>query len=133
MGLLDELAGAVLGSSGGKNPLMGSVLQMLTGAQGGAQGGGLAGLVKAFTDNGLGDIAGSWVGTGANLPVSAQQIQQALGGGQLERLAQQHGIQPEAAASQLAQMLPGIVDKLTPGGKIPDAQSLQGLLKGLLG
>lgn len=92
MGLLDELAGAVLSSSGGKSPLMGSVLQMLTGAQGGDQ-----------------------------------------GGGQLERLAQQHGNQPEAAASQLAQTLPGIVDKLTPGGKIPDAQSLQGLLKGLLG
>ncbi len=127
MGLLEQIAGAVLGRSGEKSPLAGSVLQML----GGAQGGGLADLVKSFTNSGLGDIVGSWVGTGANLPVSAQQIQQAFGTEQLRRLGEQHGLRPDAVASQLAQLLPGLVDKLTPGGKLPDAQTLQALLKSL--
>jgi uncharacterized protein YidB (DUF937 family) len=96
------------------------------------QGGGLQALVKAFGDKGLGDIVGSWIGTGANLPVSSQQIQSALGP-QLQQLAAQHGLDVTAVAQQLSQHLPGIVDKLTPGGKVPDAASLSGLLKGLLG
>lgn len=125
MGLLDDVLGAITGGRG-QNAMLGSVLQMLGGSQG------LAGLVKAFGDKGLGDIVGSWVSTGANLPISAQQIQQVLGNDQVRQLAQQHGLAPDALASQLAQVLPGFVDKLTPGGQLPDAQGLEGLLKGLL-
>jgi uncharacterized protein YidB (DUF937 family) len=105
-----------------------SVIGMLTSGQGG----GLQAIVKAFGDKGLGDVVGSWVGTGANLPVSAQQVQSAMGP-QLQQLASQHGLDVNAIAQQLSQHLPGIMDKLTPGGQIPDASSLQGMLKGLLG
>jgi uncharacterized protein YidB (DUF937 family) len=126
MGLLDDVMG-MLGGSKGQSPLLGSVLQMLGGTQGG-----LDGLVKAFSEKGLGDVVGSWVGTGANLPVSPQQIQQVLGKDRVQQLAQQHGIDASAVVAQLAQALPGLVDKLTPGGQLPDAGALQGLLKGLL-
>ena len=126
MGLLDDVMGMLAGGKG-QNQLLGSLLQMLGGTQGG-----LAGLVKAFSDKGLGDVVGSWVGTGANLPVSPDQIQQALGKDRVQQLAQQQGLAPDALVSQLAQVLPGFVDKLTPGGQIPDAQGLEGLLKGLL-
>jgi len=133
MGLLDQILGA---AGGGQNAaVLQSVIGMLTSGQGGqagqaAQGGGLQGIVNALHNKGLGDIVNSWVGTGANLPVSAQQIQQALGP-QLQQIAAQHGIDLNTVAQQVAQHLPGIVDKLTPGGKVPDAAALQNLLKGL--
>jgi uncharacterized protein YidB (DUF937 family) len=127
MGLLDQILGA---AGGGKNAaVLQSVVGMLTGGQGG-QGGGLQGIVNTLSNKGLGDIVNSWVGTGANLPVTAQQIQQALGP-QIQAIAAQHGIDVGTVAQQVAQHLPGLIDKLTPGGKIPDAQALQGLLKGL--
>jgi len=130
MGLLDQILGS---AGGGKNAaVLQSVIGMLTSSQGGpgGQGGGLQAIVNAFNNKGLGDIVNSWVGTGGNLPVSAQQIQQALGP-QLQQIAAQHGIDVAAVAQQLSQHLPGLVDKLTPGGKLPDAASLQSLLKGL--
>jgi len=133
MGLLDQILGA---AGGGQNAaVLQSVIGMLTSGQGGqagqgGQGGGLQGIVNALHNKGLGDIVNSWVGTGANLPVSAQQIQQALGP-QLQQIAAQHGIDLNTVAQQVAQHLPGIVDKLTPGGKVPDAAALQNLLKGL--
>ena len=126
MGFLDQIVGAA--GAGGQSGVLQSVMGMLTDNQGG----GLQALVKAFGDKGLGDIVNSWVGTGANLPVSAQQIQSALGP-QLNQLAAQHGLDVASVAQQLSQHLPGIVDKLTPGGQIPDAGGLEGLLKGLLG
>lgn len=64
--------------------------------------------------------------------MSAEQVQRALGP-QIAQIAAQHGVDVASVAQQLAQHLPGMVDKLTPGGKIPDAGSLQGLLKGLMG
>jgi uncharacterized protein YidB (DUF937 family) len=129
MGLLDELMGKVAGAgqAGATSGLLTSLLGSFAGE------GGLAGLVKTFTDKGLGDVVSSWVSTGGNLPVSSQQIQQVLGSQRIQQLAKEHGIAPEAVGDALSQALPGLVDKLTPGGKLPDASSLQGLLKGLLG
>ncbi|MEK6634508.1 MAG: YidB family protein, partial [Nitrospirota bacterium] len=90
--------------------------------------GGLAGLVQTFQKNGLGDIVNSWVSTGKNLPVTPQQIQQGLGGDLLSQLATKAGISTEAAGTQLAGLLPDLVDKLTPTGKI-EADGLDQLLK----
>ncbi|HNA49079.1 MAG TPA: YidB family protein, partial [Nitrospira sp.] len=98
--------------------------------------GGLGGLIQAFQKNGLGDIVNSWVGTGKNLPISPEQIHQGLGGDLLKQLASQAGLSTEAAGGQLANLLPGLIDKLTPGGKIPDSTLIeQGLtlLRGKLG
>ncbi len=136
MGLLDELqknlAGAATGGTqtgGGQGALLQTVLQLL-------QGGGLQQLVSSFQQKGLGDLIGSWVSTGPNRPISPDQVEQALGPDKLGQLAQQTGIDTGALASQLSNLLPGLVDKLTPDGKVPEGGALQeklgGLLKGFL-
>lgn len=128
MSLMDQLGQAVGGMLGGnsvQNPLM----QALTGLLGqNSSVGGLAGLVQTFQKNGLGEIVNSWVSTGKNLPVTPQQIQQGLGGDLLKQLATKAGISTEAAGAQLAGLLPDLVDKLTPTGKI-EAGGLDQLLK----
>lgn len=130
MGLLDSVLGAVMGGSQGQGgaqaALVNAVIQMISNKAGGA--GGLGGLVGALTQGGLGDIAKSWVGTGQNLPVSPEQLQSALGGGLLAQLAQQAGMSQGDASSQLSQILPGLVDKLTPDGQIPQQDTLEKLL-----
>lgn len=128
MSLMDQLGqavGGMLGGSSNQNPLM----QALTGLLGqNSSVGGLAGLVQTFQKNGLGEIVNSWVSTGKNLPVTPQQIQQGLGGDLLKQLATKAGISTEAAGTQLAGLLPDLVDKLTPTGKI-EAGGLDQLLK----
>ena len=136
MGLFDQLgqaAAGMLGQTEGNNPLM----QALVGLLGqNSYVGGLSGLIQAFQKNGLSDIVNSWVGTGKNLPISPEQIQQGLGGDLLKQLAAQAGLSTEAAGGQLASLLPGLIDKLTPGGKVPDSQLIEqglALLRGKLG
>lgn len=128
MSLMDQFGqavGGMLSGSSSPNPLM----QALTGLLGqNSSVGGLAGLVQTFQKNGLGEIVNSWVGTGKNLPVTPQQIQQGLGGDLLKQLATKAGISTEAAGVQLAGLLPELVDKLTPTGKI-EADGLDQLLK----
>jgi uncharacterized protein YidB (DUF937 family) len=98
--------------------------------------GGIGGLAAAFQQNGLGHLVTSWIGTGANLPVSAEQIQQVLGNDQVQEIAQKAGIAPEAASAHIAEVLPDIVDKLTPAGAVPEGSDLMStgmsLLQGLL-
>jgi uncharacterized protein YidB (DUF937 family) len=117
MGLLDSLVGALAGGGSGSGNLAGSVLSMLGN-------GGLQNIEKAFQQGGLGEIVKSWISTGQNLPVSAQQLQQVLGP-QIGQLAQQHGLSTDAVTSQLSQLLPGLVDKLTPQGQVPHAAGLE--------
>ena len=83
------------------------------------QPGGLSGLVQQFHDKGLGGLVSSWVSTGQNLPISADQIQHVLGSDQVKELAAKAGISPDAAGSHLAQLLPMLIDKLTPNGQVP--------------
>lgn len=128
MGIMDQLgkaAGGMMGGQSGQNPL----LQALTSLLGqNSSIGGLAGLVQAFQKNGLGEIVNSWVSTGQNLPVTPSQIQQGLGSDVLKQLAGKAGLSPDAASSQLSGILPNLVDKLTPNGKI-EAGGLDQLLK----
>lgn len=115
MGLLDSLAGSLLGgNAGASSGLAKSVLEMI----GSGQEGGLNGLVQAFQQNGLGKLVESWIGTGQNLPVSPSQVQQALGP-KVQELAQQHGMSTDAVSQALSQLLPGLVDHLTPNGQLP--------------
>lgn len=136
MGLFDQLGQAatgMLGQTGNNNPLLQAVIGLL--AQN-SSAGGLAGLVEAFRKNGLGDIVNSWVGTGQNLPISPEQIRQGLGSDLLTHLASQAGLSTEAVGGQLASLLPGLIDKLTPGGKVPDTHLIEqglALLRGKLG
>jgi uncharacterized protein YidB (DUF937 family) len=132
MSFLEDMAGKELGSmlSSSSNPLAAAVMQMISN-----QPGGLSGLVQQFHDKGLGGLVSSWVSTGQNLPISADQIQHVLGSEQVKELAAKAGISTDAAGSTLAQLLPALVDKLTPNGQIPETSSLLesglGMLKNL--
>lgn len=126
MGLLDSVMGALSGKGSG-NPLMDAVLSMVNNPQTG----GLEGLLAKFQQNGLGHVSDSWVSTGKNLPISADQITSALGSEQLGSLAQGLGLSQGDLSAKLSQLLPEVVDKLTPGGQVPDANSLGDLLGSL--
>jgi uncharacterized protein YidB (DUF937 family) len=120
MSFLEDMAGKeltrMMGSS--SNPLVSTVMQMINN-----QPGGLSGLVQQFHDKGLGGLVSSWVSTGQNLPISADQLQHVLGSEQVKELAARAGISPEAASSHLTQLLPMLIDKLTPNGQLPDASA----------
>ena len=123
MGLLDSVVGMVTGQSdpmgqGGGNQaaLIAAVVSMLN-ANG--SGGGLNDLIARFEQGGLGSVIGSWVSTGHNLPISAEQLQSVLGSGQLGQIAEQLGLSHGEAAAQLSQVLPQVVDHLTPNGQLP--------------
>lgn len=92
--------------------------------------GGLSGLVQQLQQGGLGSQVSSWVGNGQNLPVSADQIQSALGSGTVQALAGKLGISPDQVSSGLSQVLPKLVDHLTPNGEVPGTGSSAG---GVLG
>lgn len=129
MGLLDDIAGAVTG--GGEKSGNQGLMDAIGGLLGG--GGGLQSVVENFTKNGLGDTVASWIGTGSNLPISAEQIQSVLGSEQVKAIAGKVGISTDEASSGLASLLPGVIDKLTPDGKIPESGSIEGALGGILG
>lgn len=128
MGLMDQMGqvvGGLLSGQGGQNPLLQAITSLLGNN---SNLGGLAGLVQAFQKNGLGEIVNSWVSTGQNMPVSPQQIEQGLGSDLLKQLASTAGLSPQDTSSQLSNLLPNLVDKLTPNGKI-EAAPLEQLLK----
>nr|WP_256435910.1 YidB family protein [Dechloromonas sp. TW-R-39-2] len=133
MGLFDQVVGALAGGqSGGNAALLETVMQVINNPQTG----GLAGLVQSFQQGGLGEIVNSWVSTGANLPISAEQIQSVLGGASLQDMAAKLGIGQQQASGSLAELLPQVIDQLTPNGQLPQggdlmAQGLE-LLKGKL-
>jgi len=119
MSLLD-LAGQLLGganSSSGQN-LLTEVMGLVDNHPGG-----LAGLVQSFQQGGLNDAVSSWVGTGANLPVSSEQIGKVLGNEQVQLLASKLGISSSDVSSHLAQLLPAIIDHLTPDGQVGESVS----------
>jgi len=115
---LDALAGSLgAGSQVRGNDLLGAVMSMVQ------QNGGLPGIVNMLRNSGLGQQADSWVGTGTNAGVSAEQITQAFGGSGLGNLASQLGTSQGQAGSILSQILPELVNQLTPNGQIPENHS----------
>lgn len=130
MGLLDGLAGQVLGQAmGGQqggNALLAIVTQLIQ------ENGGLGGLLQKFEQAGLGEHVASWVGTGSNMPIDANQIVSALGSGVLENLAAKFGMPADQVSGTLATALPQAVDRLTPSGQITDeSHSLDSLASAL--
>lgn len=131
MGLLD-LAGQFLGGNPGGGDTKGQLLNAVIGLIQN-QPGGLQGLLGKFQESGMGEQVASWVGRGENMPIGADQLQQALGSEQVEAIAQQAGIPAEHASGGLAALLPDIVNHLTPEGQMPQGNDLQQGLGGLLG
>jgi uncharacterized protein YidB (DUF937 family) len=118
MGLLDDVEGKALSSMLGSSssPLASGLMQMINN-----QPGGLQGLIQSFHDKGMGSLVQSWVGSGQNLPISADQISHVLGSDQVKQLAAQAGISPDAAGSTLAKLLPMLIDHATPNGQVPSS------------
>jgi len=91
--------------------------------------GGLGGLVNKLQQGGLGDVVNSWVGSGQNQPVSPGQLGSALGPSIMKTVSQLTGISEDDLAKQLSQVLPGLVDKLTPNGKLPTVAELSKMME----
>ncbi len=106
MGLFDGLLGGVVGAE------MVTVVNGLIEKHGGIQG-----VISQLEQEGLGGTVRSWLGTGANLPISPDQIHQAFGADTIKQLAARAGMTPEDLAAKLSQILPKAIDKLTPGGE----------------
>ena len=124
LALLALLAsGALFGRSGATSPAS-APMQPKADEGGGGLLGGLGGLLDKLQKGGLGDAANSWVGTGQNKPVSPGQLGPALGPDIIKTLAQRSGLSEEEITKQLSHILPGVVDKLTPQGRLPTMAEL---------
>src|SRR5512145_180466 len=132
MGLFDALTsqGGSLVALAAKNPqLLSAALAMLNPKDVSVGGsGGLGSIVEAFGRNGLGDVVSSWIGTGANRPVDAGALSSVLGEDVLARFAQKAGLPADEASVALSQLLPMLVDHLTPQGRVPDERGLDSAL-----
>jgi uncharacterized protein YidB (DUF937 family) len=84
--------------------------------------GGLGALLARLNEAGLGEQVASWIGKGQNLPVSAEQISQAFGGAGLGDMAALLGMSGDQLAGKVAELLPQVVDGLTPDGQLPSAE-----------
>ena len=131
MGVLDQFGGAVGSVLGqGKNAGVSAVLlQQLIAML--SKPGALANLTNAFQSAGLGNILQSWIGTGQNLPISADQVGKVLGSGTIADLAKKAGIGESETTSALAGLLPQVIDKVSPGGNVPAQNDLGGALASL--
>ena len=118
MGLLDSMlggvAGQLLGGAGGgqNNPVLSAVMMLLQ------QNGGLGNVIAQFEQHGLGAHAASWVGTGANQSISGDQLAQVFGSGAIGQIAAQLGMDHGQASGALAQLLPEVINQLTPQGQV---------------
>ena len=132
MGLLDDVMGmaGMAGNAGAQSQHAGA-MGMLLNYINSPQVGGISGLQQMFEQKGLGGVVASWIGTGPNLPISADQLQDVLHSDALQNIAAKTGMDPAQLASALSQMLPHVVDKLTPNGQVPDAGALSQMMKGL--
>ena len=118
-----------------KNPqVIASVIAMLNPKDPSVGGsGGLADMVSAFNRGGLGDVMASWVGGGPNKPVDPGALSNILGSDAIGQFARQAGIGHGDASSVLAQILPEVVNHMTPQGKVPQGDDLEGAIGSLLG
>ena len=123
MGLFDKIVSIVGDNMSGSEENKGLLEQALNLINNPAIGG-LPGLVNKFQNGGLGDIISSWVGTGANQPISADQIINALGADKIHEIADKLGVGDNQVSDGLASVLPQIIDKLTPNGKVPEGDVL---------
>lgn len=153
MGLLDGIVGNVMGSMLGGNPEQNPLGRILGGLQGGSAGqgrsllqlvlslmrqnGGLDGVLNQFRQRGMAQQADSWVSTGQNMDISPDQLQQVFGSSTIGNIAAQLGLSHEQAGSAMSQVLPELVNQLTPEGRVPEnhdeviSQGLDALSAGL--
>jgi uncharacterized protein YidB (DUF937 family) len=130
MDLLNTVKSMLGGKAQNQNEIISAIMNLI-----GGQSGGLNGLVNQFTSKGMGDVVSSWVSTGKNLPISADQIQKVLGDDTISEMTSKLGMNKNALTGQLSNLFPKVVDKLTPQGKVPEGDILsqsKELLGGIL-
>jgi len=130
MGFLDEITKAGSQLLGGGSP--GGLMEQVLGLINNPETGGLTGLIDTFKNKGLGEVVSSWVSTGENQPISGDQIASAFGNDTIEEIARKLGISGTDASNALSELLPQVIDKLTPEGAVPEGGLLEqglGILK----
>ena len=129
MGLLDSIGGML----GGEASHMSQLPAIMSWVE---QQGGIQGIIEKFHNGGLAEIIQSWIGQGANLPISAEQIVSVFGSPALQGLADKLGLGSSETSSLISEYLPKVIDKLSPEGEISEHQDLVSagmeLLKGKL-
>lgn len=135
MSLMDSLGKGMLGqlgnlAGGGQNA---NLIGAIAGLVGSRDIGGLSGLAQLFQQRGYGDTVNSWVSPGENQPISPQALQNVLGEERVQQVAERAGVSREEASRGLADLLPQLVDRLTPDGQMPDNNSSMDLLSQLAG
>lgn len=108
MGLFDGVLGGIVGA--GMVSVVGDILE---------KHGGVSGVVHQFQQQGFGDTVKSWVGTGPNMPITPDEMHQAIGPDLMNQLATKLGMTPQELAARLSTTLPTAIDKLTPAGVVP--------------
>jgi uncharacterized protein YidB (DUF937 family) len=127
MGILDGIKKAVgLGAPG-----RGGMADHLLGLINSPEIGGIDGLVEKFKKKGLGKVISSWIGTGKNLPITAEQISKVFGTAKITEIAGKLGVSAKDAAGQLASLLPRVIDGLTPDGAVPAAAAVASRFRSL--
>ncbi len=125
MGLFDAIVGQVgdmlSGAGGQQGGLMGALAALINNPETG----GIPGLIERFKEKGMGDIIASWIGTGEKLPISGEQVQSVFGSEQVQAIAQKLGMSSSETSDGLASLLPQVIDKLTPGGQVPEGGMLE--------
>src|SRR5690606_30309042 len=118
MNIMDSLK-SVFGGEGDKQGNLVSAVMDIIGSEGG-----LNGLISKFNSNGLGDVISSWIGTGNNIPVSPNQLEKVLDNNTINSVSSKFGIEKNDLLGSLSNLLPQVVDKLTPDGKMPEGDIL---------
>ncbi len=117
MSIFDAVKGMIGGAGGGDAGLVSHAMDLVNNPETG----GLQGLVQQFHEKGLGEAVNSWIGPGGNHPITADQIQQVLGQDRINAIASKFGMSADDASAKMAQLLPTIVDKLTPNGAVTNS------------
>jgi uncharacterized protein YidB (DUF937 family) len=125
-GLLGKLLGGGSSSNVDSEALINGLMGLLSPKSGST---GLTGLIHQFQQKGLGDLISGWVSTGPNPAISAKQVRQGIDPDLLAQFAEAVGLNKKTASSKLAEVLPTVVDKLTPDGNVPSDNLLEEGLK----
>jgi uncharacterized protein YidB (DUF937 family) len=119
MSIFDTVKDLISGGEGGNAGPASHAMELLNDpATGGVQG-----LVQKFHEQGMGEVVNSWIGSGGNHPITAEQIQSVVGQDRINAIASKFGISSDEASAKIAEYLPTIVDKLTPHGQVEPAQA----------
>ncbi len=134
MGMLDNFGTGIVGQLAGQfggdqrnNKLVGAAAKLI----GSSSVGGLGGLTQLFAQHGQGDKVNSWLSTDQNRDISPNELQDVLGSDRIRQVANDAGMSEQEASQGLSSMLPQLVDKMTPDGKMPEGNQANGMLSQL--